>query len=182
MQNKDEGGEKPYGGRWTSTYTPKEKYPSAWAHWCHWEMPHWLCIKGILYTISKDARVFIIDSAEDLVVLDKDYGMNKDTSSTSFGLSVSFDFEKMALDYDVINLTEKGYGETHGYRATSKGYNKVRLWGWDCESTLILNEKAIESSEIVSLEKWIDSDKIKNSMAKEFERQERMEKEYKHMD
>lgn len=120
-------------------------------------MPHWLCTKGILYTISDDARVFIINSTEDLVYLRDNYGVGVNEC-----YNASFDFEKMARDYDAINLTENGLIETRGNAIDIE--HRVRLISWDCESTLILNERAISKTEPISLSKWIKEEEIEASI------------------
>ena len=43
------------------------------------------------------------------------------------------DFEKIAENYDAIWLTEKGMQETR--------WSNPDLYGWDCETFLILNPK-----------------------------------------
>lgn len=116
---------KPKGGIWTSTYTPKKKYLSAWYEWCAIEIPGWIeppCYFYILY--PKDtAKIYTINSYEDLEKLHQN----------GFGHTLVFlkylDFEKIAKVYDAIHLTAKGQWRTR----LSIPYS---LYGWDCESTL----------------------------------------------
>ena len=48
------------------------------------------------------------------------------------------DFEKVALEFDAIHLTTRGMMET---RFTP--FETPDLYGWDCESVLVLNRDVI---------------------------------------
>lgn len=46
------------------------------------------------------------------------------------------DFELLAKNYDAIWLTENGQSETHLYYP-------INLYGWDCETVLIMNPYSV---------------------------------------
>ena len=119
------GWRKPLGGLWASPLHSKW----GWYQWCkaeEWEMrPLSLKFK---FKLKDESNVYVIDSLLDLVKCQ----MTKESVSDGF----SIDFEKVAQEYDAIFLTENGERETR--------YSKPTLYGWDCESLLVLNKKAIE--------------------------------------
>ncbi len=119
---------KPNGGIWTSTYTPNEKYPSAWYEWCAIVSPGKVeppCYFYILY--PKDtAKVYTINSREDLKKL---YQNGFACTDTGIPFIKFLDFVKVAKVYDAIHLTEKGQVST----PFSSGSYSL---DWDCECTL----------------------------------------------
>ena len=57
------------------------------------------------------------------------------------------DFEEINRWYDAIYLTENGQRETHLPKFTVKDYkidHFKNLYGWDCESVLVMNPNIIE--------------------------------------
>ncbi len=46
---------KPYGGFWTSTYSPNEEYCSEWIEWMCVEMPEWAT--GNCYLLEPDDNI-----------------------------------------------------------------------------------------------------------------------------
>lgn len=117
---------KPKGGLWTSPIESNW----AWKHWCESEQFR-DCDEENSFTISlkPDAKILKIDEAGDLM------GLPKKILIESI---VYPDFEKLAEMYDAIWLTEKGQWETRYSQPMS-------LYGWDCESVLILNESCIDA-------------------------------------
>jgi hypothetical protein len=76
--------------------------------------------------LSDNAKILIIDSLEDLLqapLIDCECLRNK-----------FLDFEKIATEYDGIWLTEQGQRKTRLSRPAN-------LYGWDCETVLVLNGK-----------------------------------------
>lgn len=114
---------KPKGGLWTSTLDGDS---SAWIDWCKRE--RWGLSEGMgkfaLYP-EDDVDVFVVDVYDDLEQLVEDYPRD-----IQFPRPL-IDFEKMAEDYDGMQVTERGQAETR--------FGKVNLYGWDCESTFWFN-------------------------------------------
>mgnify|MGYP003632039741 FL=1 len=119
---------KPSGGLWTSTYRPYDENQSRWIEWCHENMQSdWVGNDCILIEISQDARIFKIDEYQDLKNLYALYPLNTGADTTRH-----IDFEKIKPDWDIIWLT--GYGQWQ-----TRNSSVLNLYGWDCESSLILN-------------------------------------------
>lgn len=121
-------------GLWTSTWREGTR-DSAWVEWCRWndfEAPY---EKQWYILVSKeDINLYVIDKLTDLQGLMQDYGwMPPLFAKRNDGLLLEhfrgIDFERLALEYDGIWLTEQGNNETH----LSYPHN---LYGWDCESML----------------------------------------------
>lgn len=72
--------------------------------------------------LKEDAKIFVINSLEDL----KNSPLNNEHGEKVL------DFERISKKYDAIWLTEKGLNQTH------YAY-PLDLYGWDCETVLILN-------------------------------------------
>jgi len=123
VRNNPRFGVKPIGGLWTSTFTPYEKWCSAWVEWCVSEMPEWLTTECYVLYPRTDARIYIIDSYSDLERLVKDYG------AVILAGRPYPDWENIAKYYDAVRLTEKGQAET-------RFSYPLCLYGWDVESTL----------------------------------------------
>lgn len=111
------------GGLWCSPVDSKY----GWKEWCK-ENNFRDCDESISFTleINHNARVLKIDSYSDLARLPH---INNDNFNDPRRY---LDFEKLCLHYDAIWLTEKGQWET---RLTEP----YQLYGWDCESVLIMN-------------------------------------------
>lgn len=115
---------KPKYGFWTSTYTGQS---SAWVDWCQAEQfGDVLAGSWFLLRPKPKARVFVIDSLADLHTLLAGY-TEPDTAYYGYGRAC-IDFERLALDYDGLHLTEEGEAATR--------FARPGLYGWDCESTL----------------------------------------------
>lgn len=135
---------KPIGGLWAS---PKGSQ-FGWKPWCESEDFHVERLKdSFIFQLDKKAKICTIDSLNDLMnlptqnLLDAD-GYTRITLRRSletdllFNRFIPLDFEKIAKKYDAIYLTWKGQCETR-YSIS------VSLYGWDCESVLILKPKHI---------------------------------------
>jgi hypothetical protein len=115
---------KPRGGLWTSPIDSNW----GWKDWCHAE-DFRTCKIGNSFTmvLKSDSKVLKIDSLDDL----------KNIPFIEHFKGISYpDFEKISESYDAIWLTENGQIET---RFSSPQH----LYGWDCESVLILNPESI---------------------------------------
>ena len=119
VKNTDWVKPKKEGGLWTSPIDSKW----GWKDWNDCER-FIECDDRNSFTVylKADAKIFVIDSLEDL---------KKAPLREGYGKKV-LDFELIAQNYDAIWLTEKGQNETHfSY--------PIDLSGWDCETVLILN-------------------------------------------
>lgn len=141
---------KPYGGLWSCPYTPSNKYVSAWHEWCSDEMPNWLSNDSVILTLKEDARYWCIDNQDDLESLIEIVGEQESIMSkqTDFKFATYIDFEKAKELFDVIYLTANGAIETH----IPFDRSELNLYGWDCESCLILNYDCIENWEYKKLD------------------------------
>jgi len=119
---------KPFGGLWTSP----ENSTYGWKHWCTDESFHTETLQYhfVLELISK--KVLVIDTLEDLMKLPL---LNPHVPGVHFLRYPNF--ERLAKKYDAIHLTEEGQ---HRTRLT-----EPNLYGWDCESVLIMNPRAVRT-------------------------------------
>lgn len=116
------------GGFWTSTYTGRETI-SDYVQFVKREgLGFKPGSKAYLLEPDPDARIFEIRSYTDLEALAKKYGIGR-------GDEFTFDFVKMAQDFDAIHLTREALPEVTNMN------KKYSLFGWDTESTLWLNFK-----------------------------------------
>ena len=119
---------KPKGGLWTSPINSKW----GWKDWCQTNNFRDCNFKNSFkIKLKETTNVFIINTLLDL--------KNAPLVDCKIGNSYEkrhLDFEHIAKSYDAIWLTEKGQNQTH------LSY-PLNLYGWDCESVLILNPKCI---------------------------------------
>jgi len=140
---------KPEGGLWASPYYPDKEYISSWHEWCAIEMDNWLSNDSVILTVKDNARIFTIDSQEDLLKFINIVGVAEDEimSKISYRFA-SPNFEKAKELFDVIYLSENGQWKTR-FSCKECQYN---LYGWDCESVLILNFDCIDKWEYKKLD------------------------------
>jgi len=144
-----EGFSKPKGGLWASPYYPNRKYVSAWHEWCDCEQSDWLTNDSVVLELKDDIRCFVIDSQRDLIKLFYIVGeARSDYLCFMNSILKVLDFENAAKMFDAIYLTEKGQWETR-MPLQRQQYN---LYGWDCESILIMNLTCIEKWEYKKLD------------------------------
>ena len=120
IQNKRDSW-KPSGGLWTSPVDSE----CGWKHWCEGNK---FGIDESQFEVDFEGRLLFIESIEDakrLPLICHEY-----LSSVKF-----VDYEKASTWYDAIYLTEKGL------RAVRFDY--MPIYGWDCETVLILNKGSI---------------------------------------
>ena len=119
---------KPYGGLWVSPIDSEY----GWKDWCEDEDFGDLTSH---FDVVLDGIIMVIDSYFD--AKDKLYWIHDD-EDISFTFGKSIDFEAMLKDgIDAIWLTVEGERST---RYTDKHC----LYGWDCESVLIMNKDIIK--------------------------------------
>ena len=141
--NKDltnNGINKPKGGLWSSPYN--KDTISGWYQFCKEQN----FIKadntvGVIFTLKEEARVYTIDSKEDLDNLANKYPI---VVKENLRYNFMIDYTKVSKDYDAIYLTDKGQWATRFSRPNT-------LYGWDCETLLVLNFNAID---LDSMEKY----------------------------
>ncbi|WAT23512.1 hypothetical protein O0R52_22280 (plasmid) [Bacillus halotolerans] len=112
------------GGIWTSTYN--KELGSDWVRVYDeiFGIPE-RGLDGWLLTPSSKARVYIVDSYNDLKRMFNSYERKLDDIPDVIKM---LDFEKMSRDFDAIHLTVQGKEETrHSY--------PFNLYTWDCECT-----------------------------------------------
>lgn len=141
---------KPDGGLWTSPYMPKEKFYSAWHEWCikeNYEIG--LSDNAIIIELKDDTLFYCIDSQQDLIDFIEIVGRQESIIEKAIGIcnQVVPDWENASKIFDVIYLTEKGQIET---RIPYDNF-KYNLYGWDCESCLIMNYDCINTWKYVEL-------------------------------
>lgn len=118
---------KPIGGLWASPIDAEY----GWKNWCKDEE---FCKcedeNSFTFTLTNNARVLYINDISDTDNLPE---LNPDISS-EFKISswVCLDFEKLKEEYDAIEIKISGRGIYFG------------LYGWDCDSILIMNPDIIE--------------------------------------
>ena len=138
--NKDltnNGINKPKGGLWSSPYN--KDTISGWYQFCKEQN----FVKadntvGVIFTLKEEARVYTIDSKEDL-----DNLVNKYPNDVLEILKeiAGLNFIAVSKDYDAIYLTDKGQWATRFSQPNT-------LYGWDCETLLVLNFNAIDLDSI----------------------------------
>ena len=123
---------KPIGGLWGSRYNEEcWILYSNWADFAFNEMDRKYSI-ACKYRLKENARVYTIDTLDDLVQLLEKHGyLDPYINEKRF-----IDFESVGKEYDVIELTEKGQVETR--------MSTPNLYGWDVECVLILNFDCID--------------------------------------
>lgn len=113
---------KPQGGLW-GTRADSE---FGWKEWCE-EQGFRQCheAQAFRFTLRPDARVLLITDADNLVDLPHVEG----PLTTRWDC---LDFEKLATEYDAIEVLI-----TEDFRLNQ------RLYGWDCDSILIINPEVV---------------------------------------
>lgn len=104
---------------------------------------------SVIIDFKDDVKFFVIDSQEDLIELINIIG---EATSELIKIIPSIwkipNFEVAAEVFDVIYLTNEGQWKT---RMPFQNH-EYSLYGWDCESTLILNFDCIEKWEYKKLD------------------------------
>ena len=116
-------GVKPKGGFWASNVNAY----NGWRDWCE-SNDYRECAEenSFKFTLSEDAKVCIVNSKQDLENLPK----QPISERSSWEI---IDFEKLKETYDAIEIN------------ISKDYELYYLlYGWDCDSILIMNPNIIE--------------------------------------
>lgn len=124
VRNMDMPFTKPYGGFWAS----RKDDPQGWKSWCEGE-EFWLekLNRHFLFKLKDGARVLELSDKDQLDDLPQMSVWNRWDRFSDCRL----DFELLALDYDAIEVTN--IGDLYW-----------PLYGWDCNSILIMNPDIVE--------------------------------------
>jgi len=135
---------KPFGGLWASPYYPNNEYVSAWHEWCSYEQEDWITNDSVIIKIKESSKIYTINNQNDLIKLIDIVGIIEDDLTNKLLYTIP-NFEKASKIFDIIYLTQKGQCETH----FPMRHNKLNysLYGWDCESILVMNFDCIEEWE-----------------------------------
>lgn len=125
---------KPSGGLWASPI----KSNWGWKDWCK-SQEFQLEKLSIFFKFTFKGKAFVINNLEDSAklpwkpnpILPKKLILN-----SSFSFAYVIDFELLSKKYDGVFLTVQGEFETRFPR-------KYSLYGWDCETLLVLNPRSI---------------------------------------
>lgn len=111
---------KPVGGFWASPVDAK----FGWKEWCEAERFREISEdNSFRFTLAENARVLKISSVDDLQSLPKLW------APVSW---ICLDFELLAKEYDAIWAKVVGWGDLY-----------FQLYGWDCDSVLIMNPNVV---------------------------------------
>lgn len=115
---------KPYGGLWTSPLNTKW----GWKEWCEAEN----------FNIYKIDKFFNVTFTGNILVIDSEKDLDKLKWKKHCSYVWHIDFEEMVNNgVDAIWLTQEGEADTRLLHPRS-------LYGWDCESVLIMNKEKIQ--------------------------------------
>lgn len=123
--NNDYWNIKPKGGLWASPVNSDW----GWKDWCESE-DFRECTTYFDFSLKPGSNIYVIDSYADLEKF-KYISLNSSTINRC-----TIDFEAAKLEYDAIFLTDLGERAT---RLT----HPFTLYGWDCESLLVLRKESI---------------------------------------
>ena len=121
---------KPEGGLWSSPINSTY----GWKDWCKQEnFRDCDKDKSFIFSLKKSTRLLVIDS---VLCLEKIIWIENSINYGSFLSEI--DFEELSQRYDAIHLTKAGQIATEFIDCDNHN-----LYGWDCESVLILNQNCI---------------------------------------
>ena len=123
-------GTKPKGGLWAS----RQDDPYGWKKWCEQEK-FWLDTFSMCFrfTLKDNAHILELSNRDQLIGLPQ--LIHKD-EIFPYWLSCRLDFEQLQKDYDAIEITD-----IHKF--------SLALYGWDCNSILIMNPDIVEVKEVL---------------------------------
>lgn len=115
---------KPEGGFWASRVDAL----FGWREWCIDKKYKFDLEKSMIFSLSEDARILVIDSHKGLENLPKNEKKQKDIKICTF-----LDFEELSKKYDAIEVLISKDDELF-----------YDLYGWDCDSIFIMNPNIIK--------------------------------------
>jgi hypothetical protein len=114
------------GGVWSSSFIPRGEFCSGWHEWTQRnEFMKFELDQCWMLTPDSDARIYQVNTLEDLVWLVKNYAVDY--------RETDLDWTKIAKDFDAVRLTEGGQWATR--------LTHPNLYGWDAESTVWLKPR-----------------------------------------
>lgn len=116
---------KPRGGLWASRVDSEY----GWKNWTedeHFRTEVYREDNYFKFKLKDEAKVLVIDNAKQILDLPK----QKNEFNFSF---VCLDFEKLAKEYDAIEVLISQDGKLYW-----------DLYGWDCDSILVMNKEMVE--------------------------------------
>ena len=117
---------KPEGGLWASDI--KAKY--GWKNWCKDEnYSDCTARNSFCFTLKENSKVLIISSHDDLNKLP----LQQDVPEYVKNMCLCIDFEKLVIEYDAIEVIVSKDDRLY-----------YDLYGWDCDSLLVLNKECID--------------------------------------
>jgi hypothetical protein len=121
---------KPYGGLWASNINAK----FSWKDWCESEDFFKNNFnKFFKFTLKKDSKILTIANCSqlnDIPIQNNDFFVKYTTSKFPFRY---IDFEKLKESYDAIEILISNDRKLY-----------YEIYGWDCDSILIMNKNIIE--------------------------------------
>ena len=158
---------KPSGGLWTSSYWENDETGciSAWHSFCqeNWgdytepsirsdglpprkaDINTRLSYLAILIQVKKDARIYMINSKQDYKDLYSLYPYEQPADATNLDFyKHQIDWMECKKNFDIVCLTTEGELYTRG----SWQNDDMELYGWDCESSVMLNN-VVESYKVI---------------------------------
>ena len=126
---------KPRGGLWGSPL--REDGNTGWSEWCRDEKFHVDRLEKFFdFSLREDSRITVVHTLHDLKILVRKYTRPiEDPIFPSTWTTRYLDFVLMSQDFDAIELTESGQWETR--------LSTPSLYGWDCESVLVLTPAVV---------------------------------------
>ena len=121
---------KPFGGFWASRVNAIR----SWKNWCESTQFETNLDDSFVFTINSNAKILTISNVKQLQTLPKITGI------TSM-VQTNLDFEKLAEEYDAIEVIISKDGNLY-----------QELFGWDCDSILIMNPNIIEEGKKIAKE------------------------------
>tara|TARA_Y100000034_G_C6777367_1_gene347189 strand:+ start:69 stop:584 length:516 start_codon:yes stop_codon:yes gene_type:complete len=130
-------GSKPKGGLWTCPSNSRYSW-KAYIDLCEMDLGSFMTT----LRIPKAARIYTVDSLASLRDLWIKYPFKNNECD---GHGNALNWESIAKDFDVFHLTVEGLNSTHLPEIGINGmHDYIDLYGWDCETILILNAKMVE--------------------------------------
>lgn len=125
---------KPYGGFWAS----RTDAEYGWKDWnennCYSSCDE---NNRVVFKLTENARVLELHSVMDAKMMKNEYQAPNTYGLPTFGFIDFIDFEGIAKDYDAIEFFLSDDGGLYD-----------EMYGWDCDSILILNPDVVKQIEI----------------------------------
>lgn len=149
---------KPRGGLWGCRGTE-------WLEWCNAE--HFRSYDSYYtWKLTKDAKLFYIDSVEDIVKLFSYKSPIPSHGSLANMLPDSIDWSKVQKDYDAVEISPH---IAYNYRTIPESILGVNNWfgfsAWDVPSICVFNKDKVELIDVVKERKENETEKTRRSIS-----------------